>query len=82
MSLFNHGLGRHGYFSKSIFPRTTSQVTIFQVATSYTVRINSLYKATLSRAAVVHLNFRAGSTFPVPVCTVSPGNWVNKAGTQ
>ena len=23
-------------------------------------------------AAVVHLNFRAGSTFPVPVCTVSP----------
>ena len=24
------------------------------------------------RAAVVHLNFRAGSTFPVPVCTVSP----------
>ena len=24
------------------------------------------------RAAEVHLNFRAGSTFPVPVCTVSP----------
>ena len=24
----------------------------------------------LSRAAVVHLNFRAGSTFSVPVCTV------------
>ena len=24
----------------------------------------------ISRAAVVHLNFRAGSTFPVPVCTV------------
>ena len=23
-----------------------------------------------SRAAVIHLNFRAGSTFPVPVCTV------------
>ena len=23
-----------------------------------------------TRAAVVHLNFRAGSTFPVPVCTV------------
>ena len=22
------------------------------------------------RAAVVHLNFRAGSTFPIPVCTV------------
>ena len=24
----------------------------------------------LARAAVVHLNFRAGSTFPVPVCTI------------
>ena len=34
------------------------------------------------QAAVVHLNFQAGSTFPVPVCTVSPGHWVNKAGTQ
>ena len=33
-------------------------------------------------AAVVHLNIRAGSTFPVPVCTVSPGHWVNKAETQ
>ena len=32
------------------------------------------------RVAVVHLNFRAGSTFPVPVHTVSPGHWVNKAG--
>ena len=27
--------------------------------------------------AVIHLNLRAGSTFPVPVCTVSPGLWVN-----
>ena len=26
------------------------------------------------RAAVVHLNFLAGSIFPVPVCTVSPGH--------
>ena len=34
------------------------------------------------RAAVVHLNFRAGSSFPVLVCTVSPGHWVNKADTQ
>ena len=24
----------------------------------------------------------AGSTFPVPVCTISPGHWVNKADTQ
>ena len=35
-----------------------------------------------SRAAIVHLNFRAGSTFPVPVCTVLSGHWVNKAVTQ
>ena len=35
-----------------------------------------------TRAAIVYLNFRAGSTFPVPVCTVSPGHWVNKADTQ
>ena len=36
--------------------------------------------ALILRAAVVH--FRAGSTFPVPVCTVSPGYWVNIADTQ
>ena len=34
------------------------------------------------RAAVVHLNFRAESTFPVPVCNESPGHWVNKADTH
>ena len=28
---------------------------------------------------IVHLNFRAGSTFPVPGCTVSPGHWVKKS---
>ena len=27
-------------------------------------------------------NLRAGSTFPVPVCTISPELWVNKADTQ
>ena len=35
-----------------------------------------------ARAAVVHLNFRVGSNFSVPVCTVSPGYWENKADTQ
>ena len=37
-----------------------------------------------TRAAVVqvHLNFRAGSTFPVPIFTVPHGHWVNKADTQ
>ena len=33
-------------------------------------------------AVVVHFNFRAGSTFLVPVSTVSPGNWVYNANTQ
>ena len=33
----------------------------------------------ISWAAIVHLNFRVGSTFPVPVCTVPHGLWVNKA---
>ena len=39
-----------------------------------------LFSAKISRAALVHWNFRAGSTFPVPhaVCTVSPGHWANK----
>ena len=36
----------------------------------------------LPRADVAHLNFLAGSTSPVPVCTVSPRHWVNKADTQ
>ena len=35
-----------------------------------------------TRAAVVHLNFRAGSTFPVLVYTVPPGHWVNRADTN
>ena len=35
-----------------------------------------------TRAAVVHLNLRAGLTFQVLVCTVSPRLLVNKAGTQ
>ena len=39
-------------------------------------------KFEISRGAVVHLNFKAGSTIPVPVCTVSPGQWVNEADTQ
>ena len=30
----------------------------------------------------IHLQFGSGSTFPVLVCTVSPGHWVNKADTQ
>ena len=35
-----------------------------------------------ARAAVGNFNFRAGSTFPVPVCTVPHRHWVNKADTQ
>ena len=42
------------------------------------IESHSLLGVSTARAAVVHLNFRAWSTFPVPVCTVSPGHWVNK----
>ena len=38
--------------------------------------------ALFSRPAVVHFNFRAGSTFPVLVCTVPHVHWVNKADNQ
>ena len=37
-----------------------------------------IYNCTLSRAAVVHLNFRAGSIFPIPVCIV-PSSWTGLA---
>ena len=43
-------------------------------------KINSTNSVT--HAAVVHLNFRAGLSFPVPVCTVPHWNWVNKADHQ
>ena len=33
-------------------------------------------------ALISHFNFRAGSTFPVPVYTVPHGHWVNKADNQ
>ena len=36
----------------------------------------------ITRSAVVHFNFQAESTFPVPVCTVPHGHWVNKADNQ
>ena len=41
--------------------------------------LNSSIKQVKSWAAIVHLNCRAGSTFPVRVFTVSPGHWVNNA---
>ena len=42
----------------------------------------SVNRICISRAVVVHLNFQAGSTFPIPVCIVSAGYWVNKADAQ
>ena len=35
--------------------------------------VTNIKRETPHLVAVVHLNFRAGSTFPVPVCTVQPG---------
>ena len=34
-----------------------------------------------ARPALVHLNFRAGSTFPVPVCPL-PSLWAGLAGAR
>ena len=42
--------------------------------------INALFVFHVPRAAVVHLNFRAGSAFPVPVCTVPSSRWTRLAG--
>ena len=38
--------------------------------------------ARITGSRIVHLNFRAETTFPVPVCTVPHGLWVNKADNQ
>ena len=61
------------YISKSHLNKTTVENNLL-----ITLKISLI----VSRAAVVHLNFRAGSTFPVRIWTVSPGHWVNKADTQ
>ena len=50
--------------------------TITEITTLYIYIDAKLSSRSL--AAAVHLNFRAGSTFPVPVCTVSPGHWVTQ----
>ena len=42
----------------------------------------NLNQSNNARAAFVHLNFPAGSTFPVPVCTVPHGHLVNQADNQ
>ena len=52
----------------------TQRIRQMYTVQGYTQRIRQMYEH--SRAAVVHLNFRAGSTFPVPVCTVTPRHWV------
>ena len=46
------------------------------------IRKNSVHLCLHISRVALNLNFRAGSTFLVPVCTVSPGRWVNKADTQ
>ena len=43
------------------------------VLAKYGREVNKIIKA---RAAVIHWNFRVGSTFPVPVCTVPPGHCI------
>ena len=47
----------------------------FEISKGYHHKVAKLQ----TRADVVHLNFWAGSTFPVPICTL---HWVNKADNQ
>ena len=46
---------------------------------SYKAFVGPIVNLTCTQAAVVYLNLRAGSTFPVPVCTVSPGHSIGLA---
>ena len=73
---------RHRVQNGNSFLHFWLQVIVYFFTLSFTRTIlklssNSLDFCIRARAAVVHLNLRAGSTFPVPVCTVSPGLWVN-----
>ena len=45
---------------------------------SWYVRYPLNLSFSISQAALVHLNFWAGSIFPVPICTVSPGQTLNR----
>ena len=56
-----------------------TESTYLKIKTDF-VLLNS--SSIIPRADVEHLNIQAGSTFPVPICTVSPGHWVNKADTH
>ena len=58
----------HDTKSKNNFKKTISNSSL-----NSHVYWDTLYDKLMAfpRVAVVHLNFRAGSTFPVPVCTVT-----------
>ena len=43
----------------------------------FSIKKTKLLCCTDPRAVVLHLNFRAGSTFPVPVYTVPHEHWLN-----
>ena len=53
------------------------------VKTEFREKIKNQYmNIHCTRAAVVHFILRAGSTFPVPVCTAPHRHWFNKAENQ
>ena len=64
-------------------PRNSTRIygSVIRLHTYLLVPARLVNPVSVSRAAVVHLNFRAGSTFPVSVCTVLSRHWVNKADT-
>ena len=72
----------HHTKSKNNFKKTISNSSL-----NFHFYWDTLYNKLMAfpRVAVVYLNFRAGSTFPVPVCTVPSSmgrtSWCNKVDT-
>ena len=68
---------------RGIFPDCNFLNSLSFFITLPQLYINFLWQEhQISRAALVHFNFRAGSTHLVPVCTVPHWHWVNKAENQ
>ena len=73
-----------GLIRPAVYWIQTDRQTSFVVPLSSSFPLTVLFFTyfSVARVAVVHLNLRAGSTFPVPVCAASPRLWVNKADTR
>ena len=85
LSLFNNNNNNNSFTSKDemglycMYPVQSCVSCLFDrlICHNFSFKFVFLFQSFLvlpvyyTRAAVLHLNFRAGSTFPVPVCTRS-----------